>query len=350
MKPVVPKVPLKVWRNLYRAADAFRRARPWEWFDDVDLVGVRHPQSGQTGFGVCMGSAGTLFGLCLYRGAEGLNFYRSLIEEEVEEEHIFAMQNCLKLELGERNSLPEEDRAIIRRLGLTFKGKHAWPEFRSLLPGYAPWFLNREEAEFLTLGLDAVCHHLQLVLQSDVIESVDGIACLVYTPRKGTGGEFDASWEDWPGSRAEPVAPAILNVARIDAIRAKNPEHDGVWEADVFHQFTMILDRDRPYWVRAGVVCDHITGFVIELAVVHPEVPLGQVLVDTICSALEKASVRPKQVYVKGDEQAAALAPLAKLLGFPVGIRRDLPAVVELQEAMEQDFGGRRRRGDKSIN
>ena len=339
MKPNVPNVPLAVWRNLYHAAVTFHLARPWEWLDDIDLVGVRHPQSGQTGFGVCMGSAGTLFGLCLYRGAEGLNFYRSLLEEAVEDDDVFALQNCLKLELGERKGLMEEDRAIVRRLGLTFRGKHTCPEFRSLLPGYAPWFLTEEEAEFLTLGLDAVCHHLELMLQSEVKESVQGSSCLVYTPRKGAPGEFDASWEDWPGIKPERTARAILNVSRIDAIKARNPEHDGMWEVDVFYHFSMVLDRERPYWVRAGVVCDHMTGFVIELAVGHPEESLSQVLVDTICSAMEKAPVRPKQVYVKDDAKAAILAPLARILGFHVGIRKNLSAVQELRETMERDFG-----------
>ncbi len=44
--------------------------------------------------------------------------------------------------------------AIIKKLGLKFRGRDAWPVFRSHVPGYYPWHLNQDEARFLRIALE----------------------------------------------------------------------------------------------------------------------------------------------------------------------------------------------------
>jgi len=58
--------------------------KPWEMLDDLDLVVVRDPSSGQTGYGVFMGSGGEIFGYAVYRGSGGFSTYRNLIDEKAE--------------------------------------------------------------------------------------------------------------------------------------------------------------------------------------------------------------------------------------------------------------------------
>ncbi len=163
MKSTVPTVPPPIWSDLYAVTERFRALRPWEVLDDLDLVAVRDPATGGTGYGIVMGSDGSLFGCCFYRGAEGFNIYRGLLESSSTHnaDDEFALQNCLLLEFGARSDLQSGDLAVVRQLGLSFKGKNAWPGFRSLLPGYAPWFLNEAEATLLTLGLHAICAHCE---------------------------------------------------------------------------------------------------------------------------------------------------------------------------------------------
>lgn len=104
-----------------------------------------------------------------------------MIEGEIdgEEDDIFAMQNCLKLELGPRSDLRTEDHAVIRKLGIAFRGKNAWPQFRSLLPGYIPWFLTEPEARFLTIALHVVCGHCERIANREVAGSLREGECLL---------------------------------------------------------------------------------------------------------------------------------------------------------------------------
>jgi hypothetical protein len=334
MKPSAPAVPMSTWKDLYAATKAFSALQLWDVMDELDLVGVRDPISGETGYGVVMGSGGTLFGFCVYRGAEGFDIYRRLIEGEAnfEEEDLFAGQDCIKLELGPRSDLQSEDLKVIRGLGLSFKGKYAWPEFRSMLPGYAPWFLTESEARFLTLGLMAACHHAGRVDDPEIAVREGG--CVMYAPASDGSKEFLAKWEPWPPRMQRPVAEPILNPARINAIRAGKPRPDTPWEADVFHLPSVILDRDRPYFIRLAALCQQSSGFALGVEPAAPESSGFQLLADAICSAIETHGFFPETLFVKSAEYYAALTPLAKALGLTLRRRKNLAAIRMFRRAM----------------
>ena len=48
------------------------------------------------------------------------------------------MRMAIMLSFEDRDALQEEDLAVIRGLGLSFRGRQAWPLFRSYRPGYLP--------------------------------------------------------------------------------------------------------------------------------------------------------------------------------------------------------------------
>ena len=46
-----------------------------------------------------------------------------------------------------------EDRAVLKQLGLRFRGRGQWIYFRYMIPGQFPWFLDAGQAELLTSAL-----------------------------------------------------------------------------------------------------------------------------------------------------------------------------------------------------
>ena len=62
----------------------------------------------------------------------------------------------LQASFENREVLEGEDRGIIRQLGLKFRGRNAWPMFRSYRPGFFPWLIDSHEAELLTCALEQV--------------------------------------------------------------------------------------------------------------------------------------------------------------------------------------------------
>ena len=60
----------------------------------------------------------------------------------------------MQLSFEDRESLEPQDRRILKEADLSFRGKNAWPLFRSYRPGFVPWFLESEEAETLRVALE----------------------------------------------------------------------------------------------------------------------------------------------------------------------------------------------------
>src|SRR5262245_26255650 len=125
-----------------------------------DIFGVRNPERDEIGFVSVMGAAGEHFGIALYQGASALYDFLALREETrdgrpdgVVAERLLEIPQ-LQASFEDRGRLQKEDRDVIKKLDLKFRGAHNWPMFRNYAPGMFPWFLTSSEARFLTIALE----------------------------------------------------------------------------------------------------------------------------------------------------------------------------------------------------
>lgn len=331
MKPTIPDVSLPTWKSLYESAQRVHAFQLWTVLDDTQLIGVRDPSSGEIGYACVMGCGGTLFGLCFYRGAEGFQSYTRLMSQEMQPESLdtLLVQNCLKLELGSKSDLEKEDVAVIKKLGLAFKGKNSWPHFRSLLPGYYPWHLDETEARFLTLGLNGACHHFQLVLSHAVLESMREGDVLVYTPTKEG---FTSAWESWPIHRPPPFPPLELDYVRIRTALAKGTKPDSPWEAGTFYSPGAVCEEDRPFFPKMAMVCQASSGFIFDTHLFGPTESDVQSMSDVIVGVIEKHGILPSEIRFSNGPLMSALTPLSMALGVRFLQTKTLPVLEEARD------------------
>ncbi|MCL6601054.1 MAG: hypothetical protein K6T81_20315, partial [Alicyclobacillus macrosporangiidus] len=175
---------------------AFRKLAPWEWMYDDDLFTVVNPETGVTGYCVVMGALGEFFGLGVYRGEAGWRSLQTMRNEEGREETLYA-QHALIASFESSQDVDKRDREIIKQLGLHFRGKTAWPLFRSYVPGYLPWYLTGEEARFLTVALEQAADVAKRLRDdSDLLVSRD--PGTVFTRRQAPDGSWTDEWTSVP--------------------------------------------------------------------------------------------------------------------------------------------------------
>lgn len=158
-EPEIETANTEEWLQLYETAKVFRKHEPWNDVYDTDLVIIEHPETKERAYCSVMGNAGEFYGLALYIGKEGLRSFDRIVNPFITIPHhqLQHVQNCLMISFEAKYQLEEENADHINSLGLSFKGKKAWPEVKKFEPGYYPWlFLDKKEVGWLTIALEQV--------------------------------------------------------------------------------------------------------------------------------------------------------------------------------------------------
>jgi len=336
MEDSVPS--LREWRALYRAAVEFKEIECWRWMYDSDLFGVQDPVSGEIGYCCIMGNLGELFALAVYLGSEGLEGYLKIQAGEIlpgDTMEALTVQKCLMASFEDRGDLKKRDLQVIKELGLKFRGRNAWPLFRSYRPGYHPWYLTAREAVYLTLALEQAKEvALRFREDPELLTPAKENHCLVRVPeRAGRGWRWRDEWlEPAPPEREEPVVEPP-DEALLDEIRKRALVHRGTWEMDLFYFPGAVKEGERPYYPQMLLWVNHHSGFILGFDMAKPgEYGLG--FAQRFAELVEDLRFLPQEVWVRREETFALLEPLAEGLGIELKWVERLPALEEAQDSL----------------
>jgi hypothetical protein len=332
------------WQRLYQATMRIKEMAPWAWMGEADIFGVQDPETGEIGFVSIMGALGEHLALAVYLGPEALyRFWRLQELEGLAFEEVFLGISQLQASFEDRNELTKKDRDTIKELGLKFRGRQAWPMFRSFRPGYWPWYLEAPEARTLTYALEQAAE-VALRFQGDpsVLEPPDGESYLVRVPRdvKGT-----LVWEDEVLRVPPPVEgesiPVVMDLEALERVK-QLPQGEHTLEIDFSLVPIRIEERGaRPYPPYMLLVVDSGSGMILGSELLGPEEGLaemwGSVPVKVVYQ-IARMEVLPREIRVRSPKLFALLHLLAKELGVEVkGVDR-LPDLERAQQALMQRF------------
>lgn len=328
------------WKALFEAAVAFQQLKCWEWMSDDELFGVQHPETGEVGYCCVMGELGEVLALNVYPGSEGLASYRNIREmaNQGELDHVrgrFALlssQWCLMASFEDRANLHERDLRVIRTLGLKFRGKNAWPMFRSYRPGYVPWFLSAAEVRLLTVALQQAVHVAgQTRINPELLGSVHEADWNVLI-RKREAGVWKDVREPAP-THEPPVVVPHINELKLTQLKKADYPSVGTWETDCIVLPSSIGEGPRPYYPTMFPVLTS-EGMALGMEMFKPgEVEAG--VPQAFMTLLENVKTFPQSLHVGSDQALALLKPIAKKLQIPIRRVESMPALEHFLDGLE---------------
>jgi len=327
----------QIWHNLYQAAIDFRDLGSWEWMSDEEIFGVQHPVTGEIGYCCIMGALGEMFALAVYLGSEGLQTYLAILSggDNLFDE-LFSSQKCLMASFEPRQNLTKQDRQQIKELGFKFRGGSAWPLFRNYQPGYAPWYLTLEEAEFLTLALQQSKElAIRLYHNEKSLQPPQTGHYLVRIP----DGEGEAlTWKDaWVSP--EPWKPPFLipqpNQEALRALADKIVRTGDTWEMDFFHAPMPIQENrnQRPYFPWVLLAADQFSGLVL-ICHLASEENYKTEFQEAVIRLLRERNIMPKNILVGRPELYKLLDPLKSGLNLKMRIANKLKGLERVKESL----------------
>lgn len=334
-----------VWARLFAAADRIKEIAPWEWMFEDDLFGVQDPVSGEISYVSVMGHLGEHYAIAVYLGDEAANdILRLMGNSQVADPERIMETRQLQISYEDRDYLDKADLDLIKSLGRKYRGKNAWPMFRSYRAGYIPWRLDEEEAGLMATVLEQAIQVLERYVDDDdllfsdgEVGETDGDLYLIRVPATTDAGLL---WRD----EFKPLKPTPAQVLNIgiskEVLRRveKLPRKKGALEVDFFMVPTPIGTRGQraqlPYMLlvvdgKSGMVFGadmvEITGTVLDAMVQLPEMLFKTFL---------HLGFVPSEIHIKSTRLAQILGNWADHMKISVQNRPRLPSLEMAKEGM----------------
>lgn len=320
---------LEEWKDLYEAAKLFRKMGPWRWMVDADIFGIEDPESGEVGYCCVMGALGDVLGLVVYIGSEGLSFFEEIQSGRIsaENEDIHLRQKCLVIIFDDREVLDKQDLNLIRKLGLKFRGRQAWPSFRSHRPGYVPWFLNGSEARYMSLAM-----RYTMMIAEKVRESQDllkppkkGEYRVAYVSKVGNKAVWQEKWLRPAPYHQEMMLPMVDEV-RMARIKGSTEQIGDAWEVDFFFAPLMIDEGERPFFPFIALYAVNRTYHILNFCLAH-RTEATEKFTQNFVDMLEKLKVLPTTIMVRNDTTFNFFKPMTDRLGISLNRVTNLDAI-----------------------
>lgn len=328
-------------RRLYDLAAAFKAQAPWTYMLEHEIFGVRNPETGEIGWISVMGHLGEHLALAVYPGSESLFGFIRLSSGEISDvpTYLFEIRQ-LQVSWEDREDLHRQDLEAIKALGLKFRGRQAWPMFRSFVPGHMPWFVTSEEARFLAVALE---QGLEVTRR---LASDKGI---LRPTREGYYLVRTLTAQGWTDTRFSPVPPSPpppppVDRQRLAAMRQKHPLAPITVQVDIFPVPGYIQEApdQRPYLGYAVLVVEASSGAVLGADVMAPKPDLAamwETVPSKLLDILGRYTGLPSQVTVREKRFRQLLAPVVTGWGGQIKTARRLPALDHARSALERYLG-----------
>ncbi len=332
-------------KQLYDLALQIKKLAPWRWMEETDVFGVANPETNELGFVSIMGSVGEYEAVAVYLGAEGLyDFIDFEADESAIPQRLIEMPH-LEAGFSDHAHLEKEDQALIQELSLESKDSDTWPTFRSYRPGYAPWFVTRDEAQMLIHALSQVLDVAPRVRDDpERIKPVGRVEQSRYWVRAAQQEGAELIWEDlvWRIPRPKREFPAIIvGVDSLELVKL-TPQSRLDLEVDLCLTPARIVKQgQRPLAVYVLMVADGNSGFILGAETMTVEGSLSEMhagIPNALVTVLSQNRVRPERLLVRSNSLHGLLRNLTQSLNIELRHADELPGIDEAAASMRESM------------
>ena len=330
-------------QTLYGLASTLYGLRPWRLLDESELILVRDRASSEICYCSVMGALGEVLAMHAYIGARGYRLFRKLADEEITDPgEFFRSQHSVSVEFVPRAELEGEDRKLLSALGHPVGKGLASPIFRTIRPGFYPWFVTQEEAETLMQCIHAVILVCSAVAEEANVNFWDkpDTYPMVTSVNKGHDQyRIEPMKVAVPGE--PPIVSSRLDEESIRRLRSQDYAVRGVMELDrIFSPAVIGKKNERKASTCIALAVDANSGMVYPPELTTSAVAAGDALAKVCIKAIQTSRAMPREIRVRSSGLKECLAPLSEALGVPIKVAGKLRALDEAQSHLLKMLAG----------
>jgi hypothetical protein len=317
---------------LFVRAIALQARAPWNEMEEDNLVVVGHPVTKQVLYASVMGAAGEARAVQVYIGLESY-FWFLKVHSQIPATlgDYLANQNSVFVSFTNPGELAPHDRLLAKSMKHPLTPGIEAPQFRTIRPGYHPWFITDSEAQTLAAGLEGVlvaCEARSKNPDLDLWSQEDVYPFVQFNRQSGEQSLYSLTSVAAPVETPRMPVPPDLDQRRIQKALDQSYPSSGTLEVDHFYNAASIGGKyERKACMRIALAIDAKTMMAFPPLVSAPEDSTGNMLQQVILGAMEAQLAIPAEIHVRDREFKILLAPLAEKLGFDIKVRDVLPGL-----------------------
>lgn len=323
------------WKRLYALMGELNELAPWEFMYEDNVFGIQFPESERMGLISVMGNLGEHFAVSVYvdkKGFEGFQYIQKIGDKFTTETLLQIPQ--LQASFEDREMITAEDRKILKQLDLKFRGRNAWPQFRSYRPGCFPWYLEKEEAQMLIHVLEQLLDVAPRFQKNPSLLEAAG-KDQIYLMRI----QKDGKWEDQKRKAVFPIDPPLniqMNMNALAELKGMKADNT-VLEVDLHMMQGAVKDdqSDRPFFPFLLMVVERASGMILGADMLAPLPNMEEMWSNIPTQVVESlaGSFKPKEIQVKDH----LLFQLLSLVGKETGIQvKQVSRLPKLEQALRE--------------
>lgn len=341
------------WERLYSLSHDIYQMKPWTWMCDNDFFALTDPNSADYLYVSVMGNSGQHLAIGAYIGAKGFAGLDTLFRMGEISEHpsdfrtadMLNTQTCIQVSFYPPHNVDVDE--VRRAAEYGWPETEVFPEFRSFIPGFAPWYISKEEAAQLIATLEQT---IDVALRfKDNRNLFDTVADDRIFARVRQSSDPNHVWTD--SDILLPPVQSPVDMLDIE-VSAKAQEYitllsdfsvtESTWECGIFFASTPIDGRPyilRPYFPKILLLIDHETNFVYGMRVLD-RTTHGEQIATLLVGSCQKAGGIPKTILVADASCEMVLRELLQSTSIKVELCFDLPALDEVITHMDEYMDG----------
>ncbi|HEV2990851.1 MAG TPA: hypothetical protein VG759_20600 [Candidatus Angelobacter sp.] len=333
--------------KLYNFASQLFEQRPWLKMNENNLVLFRDPATGETCYCSVMGQLGEVLALHAYIGTEGYRIFRRIENDQITPGEFFTSQHCVYVDFVPMEEMEVQDRKLLKAFGHP-RSAEVGPQFRTIRPGYRPWFVTEPEAQTLIGCISAVFVICSVISKEGSLSywEQENLYPLVSATEviREEGGIVKQNYRVDPVEMSLPpeqsAVPAMIDEEQLQRLRKNDYRMGGALELDHFLSDMVVGKKnERKMCVCMAMAADSQSGFLFPPEIADPGTSAPEALAKALINALESFRGLPQEVRVQTSHFKNYIQPIADICGFSVKVVKSLPALKEARAAMKRMLG-----------
>ena len=328
----------KYWLELYEIAIDIQKLEPWKYLWDMDLLTLISPNIDDIVYCSVMGKGGLHKAIGIYFG-NAINKFLDMAENDYPSHIAINYQECLMCQLASREHTLPKNRAIIKELGLSFRGE--WISFENFEKGYEPSPLNIEQVKLMIEALKNFYMTFRAIIEKGAIADFEHGATLLRT--------YDEKTKLWNTSLSPLMIPNPkymrfeVRDKKFKSEVQKLPKKDFEIEYEFLNYMPMRIKGkkgERDFFPRARLIVDRTSGMVMSYDMPNKEdyeseMKYAENSASTIINMIFDIG-RPKTIYVRDKESENILMDICSEAGITLKANPKLKGIDKFYKEMER--------------